>query len=66
MQIKSLSNGQAATDLSFLLTIDCFLSAEKYFRKPAVAVRDANSLEDIVKDFNALLANLRDAGILER
>ncbi|MBC5739816.1 hypothetical protein H8Z79_04940 [Blautia sp. 2744] len=49
-----------------MLTIDCFLSAEKYFRKPAVAVRDANSLEDIVKDFNALLANLRDAGILER
>lgn len=33
---------------------------------PATAVGDANNLDDIVEDFNALLANLRDAGILER
>ena len=33
---------------------------------PAAAVGNANSLEDVVEDFNTLLANLRDAGILER
>ncbi len=33
---------------------------------PAAAVGDATTVEDLVEDFNALLANLRDAGILER
>ena len=33
---------------------------------PAAAVGNATSVDDIVEDFNALLANLRDAGLLER
>jgi len=31
---------------------------------PADPIADAQSLEDIVEQFNALLANLRDAGLL--
>ena len=33
---------------------------------PAAAVGNATTVDDIVEDFNALLANLRDAGLLER
>ena len=33
---------------------------------PAAAVGNATTVDDIVEDFNVLLANLRDAGLLER
>ena len=33
--------------------------------RAAAAVADATSVEDVVEQFNALLANLRAAGLLE-